>query len=931
MAKRTCTHRVLTLIAAAICAVAPNPASAQIAPGVQQSAAHTATITGAVTQSNGEPVRGADIKLEGRAILFTRSNDRGIFTFSGVPWGTYRIAVTSTLGLASRENLVISGDVNVAIQYEAPSTLKTIARVSTSEAGAHINVTSSSIASVNPSEYAFSGNATWTNLFAQIPGVAVSGYSSGGGAFAGVMRSAPQMPVVLSINGALPYETSTTLDGMPLQNVSSNGFIQTTGGGLDLSNLPMNAFDTADVVRGPGANAPSIVDSIGGSFVLHPPGQVSSDHFEFSASNDPYGGIVSNARAAVHSGRLSATLIYGVNDSPGPLGNSTIVPALPITPATIGGKPVWAPISSENLNQNGILNCFCSATTSLIVSGVPQSTGWTQQTGALALSYDVAPSVTAEVFYAGTTSRQFVQQGYFPVIFAPQPASPKYGGSYAPSPPGQPTYTFLTQESSPQVASQASSLLEEKVTAYMGSGVLRLAALQYNSFNQLNGRQTYANGDYRLWGTADVGLSSPGTPTAFNGTLEHLTFPNLSTQEGWWSNNRDFLISYAVQLGSSASAGLSYITSYYNAPYTLTESLGTTPLVSLNQAPSASETTDETRAHIDAQISDRLSLGLSWYFATGSFHVPVPSNPSQWTDSIFRYNAPRLGAVWRAGQNVAIRASAGGGFALPALPNLTGYALVCSGGQCSETTANLNLKPEQSFGFDVGADARLQRNTVASIDLYRTNLFGQFFVGTTQSTFNGLPLFISEYGNLGTSRMEGVNLAVNRDVPSGYYWRGTLGFTHAYVISVPNGFYNNGTCPNTPCTNQSVVPGANFISSTYSATVPYASGSALLGYRWTPGKYVDLSATYYGNNNIYNTPHAFVILDAHAGYAFTKNVSLLLNFSNITGAYDAAIENFGNIGYLTPVVTGATGFYPGVSYVQPYGPRALIVTANYKY
>ncbi|MBV9263039.1 MAG: gamma-glutamyl-gamma-aminobutyrate hydrolase family protein [Candidatus Eremiobacteraeota bacterium] len=386
-------------VAVALClAGVPRAALAQIAPGVQQSAAHTATIAGTVTQSTGEPVRGADVRLDGRAVLSTRSNDRGIFSFTNVPWGTYRITVTSAFGVAASERIAISGDVNVAIAYPPPSSLKTIARVSTTGAGAHINVTSSSVASVTPSEYAFSGNSTWTNLFAQVPGVAVSGYSSGGGAFAGAMRGAPQMPVVLSLNGALPYETSTTLDGMPLQNVSSNGFIQDTGGGLDLSNLPLNAFDTADVVRGPGANAPSIVDSIGGSFVLHPPGLVSGNHFEFSTSNDPYGGIVSNARMAVRLGRLSATAIYGVNDSPGPLGNSTVVPALPGAPSTIGGKPVWAPISFENLNQSGVLNCFCSATSTLLLSGVPQSTAWVQHGGALALSYDVAPSVTAEVF-----------------------------------------------------------------------------------------------------------------------------------------------------------------------------------------------------------------------------------------------------------------------------------------------------------------------------------------------------------------------------------------------------------------------------------------------------------------------------------------------------------------------------------------------------
>jgi outer membrane receptor protein involved in Fe transport len=916
----------------ALAALLATPALAQIAPGVTQSAAHTANVTGTVSQSDGSPVGGADVRLQGPTVLSTKSDNRGYFAFRSVPWGTYGITVTSSFGTASRSDVEINGDINVAIQYQASPNLRTIAHVSTSGAGAHINVTSSSISSVTPSEFAFQGNSTWTNLFAQIPGVAVSGYSSGGSAFAGTMRDSPQMPVVLSLNGTFPYETSTTLDGMPMQNASTNSFLYDTGGGLDLSNLPMNAFDTADIVRGPGANAPSIVDSVGGSFVLHPPGLVSSNHVELSVSNDPYGGIVSNALVALHVGRLSATIVYGLNDSPGPLGTSTIIAGLAETPSTINGNPVLAPISSENFNRGSIVNCFCSGTATLLISGIPQSTAWTQHSGAVALSYAIAPSVTAEVFYAGSTSQQNYVEGYFPVVFAPQAAVPAYSGSFAPSPPGQATYTFLTQENAPVMSGQSSSLLEEKVTASLGNGIFRVAALQNNSFGDFNGQLSYPDGQYRIWGTADLGTTPPGTTTAFNGTTENLTFPNESSKEAYWSNNRDLLFSYAIQLGASTSAGVSYTKSYYNSPYFDTAYLSGVPFFSLKQSLAASETTNETRVHVDSEISESLSVGLSWYFASGDFHVPVPSNPNHWTDANFPYSAPRFGAVWRVNENLAVRASAGGGFALPALFNLTGYALECSSGECTETTANLNLKPEQSFGYDLGADARLQHDTVASIDIYRTNLFGQFFFGTTQSTFNGLPLFINEYGNLGTSRMEGINLDVNRDVPSGYYWRATLGLTRAYVVSVPKGFYNNGSCPspNTACTNQSVVPGINFQSDTYPATVPYAGASATFGYRWMPDRYVDLSATYYGNNNIYNAK-AFEVLDAHAGYAITKNVALLLTLSNLTGAYDASIENFGKFAYQIPVVPHSIGFYPGIAYIQPYGPRDAILTFQFKY
>lgn len=257
-----------------------QPAIAQIAPGVTQSAAHTANISGTVTRSDGTPVGGADVRLNGPALLSTKSDERGGFSFRNVPWGTYQVIVTSALGTASRDNVVLNGDITVAIQYQAPNGLHTIAQVSTTGAGAHINVTSSSITSINPSEYAFQGNGTWTQLFAQVPGVAASGATGGGDSYYVSIVGNPQAPVVLSLNGALPYETSTTLDGMPLQGTSGAETYLGAGSGVDLSNLPLNAFDTADVVRGPGANAPSIVDSVSGSFVLHAPGQVSANHFE---------------------------------------------------------------------------------------------------------------------------------------------------------------------------------------------------------------------------------------------------------------------------------------------------------------------------------------------------------------------------------------------------------------------------------------------------------------------------------------------------------------------------------------------------------------------------------------------------------------------------------------------------------------------------
>lgn len=914
-----------------------NAAIAQVAPGVTQSAAHTANIHGTIVQSDGKPLAGADVKLFGPAMLATRSDDRGAFIFTSVPWGTYSIVVSSSSGTASKQNISVTADINVAVQYQAHTAgLKTIAEVSTSGLGAHINVTSSSIASVSPGDFAFQGNTTWGQLLAQVPGVAVSGYAGGGGSTYMTVPGNPLAPAVLSLNGALAYETSTTLDGMPLQGTSATEIYQANGGGLDLSNLPMNAFDTADVVRGPGANAPSIVDSVGGSFVLHAPGPVKEDHFEFSTSNDPYGGIVSNAKYAFHLGHLSMTLIYGINDSPGPLGTTNNeLGGIYWTPTSINGTPVVGSTTTSDNPARGIYNCNCTFKTSLLYCCVPQSTAWTSQTGAAALSYDITPSIIAQVFYAGSSAKSNYQFGYYPTEFAPSTAGPPYTGSYHPSPPGQNSYSILNIFSTGDLTPQSSSLVEERLTAYFKNSVLRISALQNNQYTYTNYYFSFPNGDYRLWGTANLGSSSSSTPATFNGTIARLVFPAYSQNYYAWVNNRDLLGSYAVQLGGNSSAGASFSNSYYNDPYSSQFFLGKQALFSVSQPSSVSEDTYETRLHVDTTIN-KLALGLSWYFANGTFHNPAPSNPNQYVDLNFPYSAPRFGATWQASPDIAIRASAGGGFALPAIFNLAGTPIISVGSYYTQTVPNPNLKPEESFGYDIGTDMRFHLNTVLSFDLYQTNLYGQFFTTSSTTTYKGLPLYSYEYSNLGRSRMEGLNLSLSHDVPAGYYWGGTLGFTRGYVVSVPPGFYNGvrgyPAEPCTNCVNQTIVPGANFTNASgYQTTVPYASGSGRFGYKWSPGRFVDLAATYYGNNNIYNTPKVFVVLDAHAGYAFTKNVSLLATFRNITGAYDESVAN-NTPGYAVPVIDGAPpAIFPGAAFILPYGPRTVVVTANFKY
>jgi len=913
------------LVAVGFCAIfllmaTTQPAFSQIAPGATQSAAQTANINGTVTRNDGAPIAGADIELSGSARRSTKSDEHGAFAFAGVPWGTYEILARSGQQTVSRSNVVLRNDTSVTIAFPPEGGLQTIGHVTTSNAGVHINTSSSSVDSINPSDAAFQGEGTWKNVLDQVPGVTASGYL-GGGLVGDAAVGSPFVPVILSLNGALPYETATTLDGMPLQGLTLDG---SPGGGLDLNSLPLNAFGTADVVRGPGANSPSIVDSVGGSFVLHTLGAVTSNHFEFAASNDPYGGTIENAKWSLHLGRLSATLVYGMNNSPGPLGTNSVLGGLS-TPATINGQPVNAPTSSNNFNGCGIAFSYCSYTNTLLYSPVPQSTVWSTHSGAADIVYNVTPSVTAEAFYAGTRATQSDgQAGFFPMSFAPAAG---YSGSIQPSPGTQTNY-WLLQGDGVSPTSQASSLFEEKLTASIGSGVLRLAALQfYTYFSLANGQQNPPNGQYTLWGTANVG--TPGATTIYNGTSASVTFPSLYDTSSAWSVNRDILASYATQIGSSSSIGVSFVKSYYDNPSSFNLYSDGAPIFSFSQTADVAETTTETRVHFDSDVSDKLALGLSWYFAHGAYHVPGLT-PGTYTDLSFPYSAPRFGAVWKANPDTAIRLSGGGGFALPQMTDLTGFSFFCQPTLCNESIANPNIKPEESFGYDLGSDLRLHHDTLLSVDLYRTNLYGQFFNTTSESMYNGLPLFISSFGNLGTTRMEGVNFTVKHDVASGYYWNAALGLTRGYLVNVPASFYNNPSVPCTKCENQTFVPGLNFNSAAgYLATVPYANASALLGYRWNRGTYIDLQPTYFGNNNGYLEP-AFAALNGHIGYALGKRISLLATFKNITGAYDNSVAHY-YPAYQNPVIPGAAPVTDGIAApLSPnaYGPRAVILTAS---
>jgi hypothetical protein len=748
--------------------------------------------------------------------------------------------------------------------------------------------------------------------------------------------------MVVSIAGALPYESATLLDGMPL--------IQ-SGTGTNLSFYPLNGFGSSDVVIGPSANAPSIVDSIGGSFILHPLAPVTHNGLNFTFTNDAYGGIITNGLAGAHLGKLSVVASYGINNSPGPLHSSNFYNQA--APTTIDGhafksytppcKKPGCQYGSLLVNPNYALNDgpYYGYQFGTFVHGFNLSDAWIQHTGSLGLNYAISPAINAGVIYTGQDAAILGLAGYESDVFIP-PAG--YSGSLAPGeylmPSSGPGYTFR----------QSSSLLEQKITAQVGRGELRIAALQNRT--TFNVHDTFpASAQFQLYGGGK--LCSNTSPTCTGGTFQNVllnggtygvTFPQSLYNQDNYTNNRDYLLSYSTPIGDYLHAGASFVTSLYNVPSQISISgsySGYKYSYSFGTQGANLQVTNETRFFVGGYPSPKTSLDLSWYLTNANYHVQNPNDPTHgtYTDAVYSYAAPRLGFVWRPTASLAMRAAVGGGFAIAPVSSLIGTngtpQLGCSNTCYTVGLTNLGLQPEKSFAFLLGSDIRVQRDTIASLDLYRANLWGQFYSQQSLTgTYKGLPLFTSETANLGQTRMEGILLDVRHSPSRGLYWDASGGLTRGFVVSVPSNFYDNasGKCnfktATTPdgntCPNLSVVPNVNYNGS-FLGSVPYAQAHGLLGYRFKPGAEVGLEATYLGNNNTYFHP-AFMTFALTGSYPLTKNVSLSAEFRNISGIYGQPIQATTYNGIIgAPTVAGLP--YP--LFGEEVGPRALLVTMSF--
>src|SRR5581483_6536525 len=301
------------------------------------------------------------------------------------------------------------------------------------------------------------------------------------------------------------------------------------------------------------------------------------------------------------------------------------------------------------------------------------------------------------------------------------------------------------------------------------------------------------------------------------------------------------------------------------------------------------------------------------------------------------FTSPRFGFEWRPDSNVAIRASAGSGISPIDISNLSAQnGLLCPFPGLPAPTqyytvslSNPQLKPETSFGEDLGASIRTDRFSTLSTDIYMTNLQGQFFNNyELNGTHLGLPLYASQTRNLAHSRYEGFELEFDRHPPVGLFFTVKGSLQRGYAYDLPASFYtSSGGAYSTNLTiiaNQNFNGGMNGI-----ARVAYSQGFAQFGWAARSGFQASLNLSYYGNNNGFYRP-AFLAMDLDGSIPITERTSLNVAVANLTNIYPNLYYIAGQFAVIPYAHIDPNGNIGQANAVQNLGPRHISATFEFK-
>jgi len=869
--------------------------SASAALAQQERVAISGTVTNEVTK---KPVVDAVIRFTGPETVQVTSAKDGSFTTTLAP-GLYRVSASAKgYQVATETSLtVVNQALKVAVQL-SPVNLKEIGRVTVGTDPHPFNVTPAAVDRITAEEIRDQGQIGIARFLNEIPGVvtipAVSPATNS--LFSTKPLSNPINPVGVSIRGAQPYQSLSLYDG---HRLITNPDVTGTAGAFNFANLDPYAFLSMDVIRGPGAASPQINNAIGGLVNVEPGVPTGPPSLNVSIGTDGLGGINTHYAfvGETPNKRVGIGFVASSQTSPGQVyaGFPLAAPSTFSGYNSLNGQPYSCPAFGANACTSRVVllppsvqgfapaNNVTKAIMCCFYSNTPDF--YNIQQRSVNFKYDVAPTVQVRLRYWLNNQSDVYTQAPQPYTFS---APAGYTGPY------QNGYTFFGSAGPyTDPFHELDWFYEYDVRARIGAGSFRWSYASNESQQIFNHNVNAPSMGVTYDGLAIVN----GTPTVLNNQSAQLSAPN-NPQSGWyWHLAHDFVGELTYPFGSATYVSLSYDSSLQRQALQVIS-----PTFTSNGFQGFQERFDTVRLRVDNIINDRLRSIVSLYSNGYHYHVvdPTDSTGKRFVDTYAPYTAPRLGLEWQPSADVAVRVSTGAGispidftdfagsntaiFPEPSAANPQYYFQVIN---------NTSLKPETSWGEDVGASYRLpDRRSTLSLDIYHTLLHNQFAQTISPiGLFNGLPLYAAEVFNLGQSRYYGLEFAYAVTPPTGLFFNLQGSFQRAYTYNLPPGFYNNVLSgPNS--INNGIIPYANFdgegAGASGPARVPYSQGFASIGWRGEHGHRIAFNATYNGPNNGYYRP-AFFVFDVNGGMNISKNVSLNLALANITNIYSSNV------------------------------------------
>ncbi len=873
---------VRSLVAAALVAAVVQPAYAATPASPELVSQATSTTTGAlsgtVTDESGAPVAGATITIRGVETKRATTDAKGAFQLGNITAGLYTIDVEKPGYQSAHEQdfAVFSGEVEpvkITLPVATFTSLRTIASVRAAGRGT-FNTSPASVSTVSSQDFVNQGATGVATVLNQIPGVQISLPSNdGNGASPGAITFA-------NIRDGLAFETATLIDGHPLSVGKYGDYVLTFW-------TPF-MFQSFDVIKGPGAEAPQTNYAINGTLnmrTLDPTQDFESKFMAGYVTNT--GGTYFNVGYSGTTGRLGfvadiaevnePSVINGTNVYIGGNQNGSVA-HINGTTNVLSYNNSLAPIpgtSAQAYNNYSTQICCYSLSASIY-----------KLNELLKLRYRFSSATVATVSYLGSQATsdengdtsEAIASSFQPGVGYAGPVA--IGTHYLASnvyPGGD-----LETSNEPMFQAEVSSSLgpDTVIARYYHASIYRL--LNEGNSNYLNPVTTFetingTNANGTVYNNAYVPVDWYNT--YYQSESDQLGGIDLEYQHPYGAGN--WVTLSASHSNSTTSYWYQEEATTVNPDYTFGGVVLREPDVTIPNGSGQVFTT--LRLSDNQNFGQKFSSMVSFYdnlyqftsattcgsgaSSTAANACEISGNNATFQTNYTGHFDGRLGLTYRPSNNLIFRGSMGSSIAPPYINLLSRFnqnpSYSLNEATVTVNQANPNLVPETSWGYDIGGDYRLKQTYYISADAYLTNLYNQFLLTTVDSgmkcTLQAFPgsgcpnaastdplppeLYYSIYGNVNNARYEGIEISFKRIVQNGVGFVVQGSTQRGYAYNLGKSFYCGfGPSSTTPCTpanynqNLAVIAGQNynggsstdfyFPSGTCTASDPYCVSGA---------------------------------------------------------------------------------------------------------